>query len=180
MFDIDHVPQPRSMSPDRRAALRAALVDEVEASGTPWWRRSRRTLTVGVGAASMVLAGGAVATAAYVTFRPATDLHSVVCYSSADLDQARTVRAAQAEEIRDGEAADTAGSVAVDDAIGLCADVWRSGALSERDDTGTTTPTLRRAEPPGLTACTLRDGVAGVFPGDERTCTSLQLPRLDH
>jgi hypothetical protein len=51
----------------------------------------------------------------------------------------------------------------------------RAGA--EQETTGSPHPGGEYPVPP-LAACTLHNGIAAVFPGDDRTCLTLGLPRL--
>lgn len=190
-MDFEQLPPERALPPERRVAMRELLTAEVaKATREPWWRRSRRAATIGTGAFALVLAGGA-ASATYVVFQPATDVHSVWCYASNSLDgDTQRVQAAKANEVvvPPGTSADdaetimseeAAGAVEVDDPVGLCDQVWKDGVLTTRDP-GTVDPSDARVEdvPDELTACTLRDGIAAVFPGDEGVCTELSLPRL--
>lgn len=173
-MDIDRVPPARALPPTRRAALHQLLTEEVSRIAEPWWRRSRRAATVGVGAAALVLAGGA-ASAGYVIFRPATELQTVWCYNAPSLDENQRVQAGLANEDSGGGAA---GPVDINDPVALCSQMWQDGVLpvGEEQSDVEITPT---DEAPRLAACTLTDGVAAVFPGDAETCTGLSLPRLE-
>src|SRR5690606_14192197 len=95
--DLDQVPptRPRSLPPERRSAIRDLLVAEV---GQPrGWRRLSKTAAVGIGAGALVLAGGA-ASATYVMLRPATDVDSVICFTTATTDQSKGILLAVADE----------------------------------------------------------------------------------
>ena len=61
-------------------------------------------------------------------------------------------------------------------AIELCGYGWAEGRLPwpETKPPGYTNPQPQPV--PELQACILPDGIVGVFPGDERTCTQLGLP----
>lgn len=166
-MDIDRVPSNRALPPARRAALYHVLTEEVARTREPWWRRSRRAATVGIGAAALVFAGGA-ASAGYVMFRPATELQTVWCYNAPSLDEDQRILAGAANE--------GAGPIDINDPVAVCSQVWRDGLLPTEG--ASDAPVVPADEAPPLTACTLSDGVAAVFPGDEETCPGLNLPRL--
>ncbi|MBM7784207.1 hypothetical protein [Tenggerimyces flavus] len=185
MSDIDSLPPPRGMEWGRRQAVRDLLEEEVRRSQRPWWRRSRRTATVSIGAMALVLAGGAAS--AYVAFKAPTDLASVVCFSAATpqaLDGFGGNQVAVAEpEPAAGEKAKAAAPAHTDriagkDPIGTCSALWRTGKIVAGAN-GVNQDTRRADDPaavPNLVACTLEEGVAGVFPGDAKTCERLGLP----
>lgn len=176
-MDIDRVPPARALPPARRAALHQLLTEEVARTAEPWWRRSRRAATVGVGAAALVLAGGA-ASAGYVMFRPATELQTVWCYDAPSLDENQRVQAGLANDDSEGEAA---GPIDINDPVSMCSQLWQDGVLpvgAGSDLEAAPNEGAPAEEAPSLTACTLNDGIAAVFPGDENTCTGLNLPRL--
>jgi hypothetical protein len=123
----------------------------------------------------VLLIGGTAA--AYVAFKPATVpvADQTRCYTKASLAGGDTnffgTTVAQARS------AD--GTRAAASAVEACSALWRQGLLrlgskqvGGPDTSGTTHPT------PPLAACTLDNGVAAVFPGDEQTCARLGLPRL--
>jgi hypothetical protein len=184
MSDIENLPPPRGWSGDRRTAVRDLLVEEVARSKRPWWRRSRRTATVSVGALALVLAGGAAS--AYVAFKAPTNLASVVCYSAAspevlkDADSENKVAAAQEEKPAGaGATATKPRPLAGKDPVAACTPLWEDGLLVAGDQK--LNPNARPdgvadRRVPNLVACTLKEGVAGVFPGDADTCERLGLP----
>lgn len=174
MIDIEQLPPERSISVERREALREVLMAEVRRS-RPWWRRSRRAATVGVGAIGLVLVGGAAT--AYVAFQPASDTYSVVCYSEPSVDgDANSVRVASARAVSSGETSATE-SGSVGDPISACAGLWEQGVIGvEPSEAGADPKAARPGRVPQLVSCTMEDGTAGVFPGDADTCRALGLP----
>jgi hypothetical protein len=181
MSDIENLPPPRGWSGDRRTAVRDLLVEEVARSKRPWWRRSRRTATVSVGAMALVLAGGAAS--AYVAFKAPTNLASVVCFSAAT-PQALEGFGDNQVAVADPNGTDArpaparSDTLAGKDPIGTCTSLWKSGILVA-GATELKTNARSASDPapvPDLVACTLKEGVAGVFPGDAETCERLGLP----
>ncbi|HEY6738932.1 MAG TPA: hypothetical protein VI076_08785 [Actinopolymorphaceae bacterium] len=185
MTGIEEVPPERSMPRDRKEAIRGLLVEEISRPA-PWWRRSGRSMTIGTGVVALVLVGGGAA-AAYVAFKPVSNPNTVQCYAAASRDAASTVpQVAVAKSWTEGEPAVTE-PVPVSDPVKACQVLWDYGILRP-DSTkvhqpenpaevrpGNPAGTSRRA--PRLVACTLDEGVAGVFPGDASTCERLGLPR---
>lgn len=180
-IDVEQVPPAREMPAERRAALRELLMTQVSPQ-RPWWRRSKQAGVAGIGVTALVLAGGAAA--AYVAFKPASDKFSVICYSEAKLgDDVRHVRLAVANPETDSSKPSTEAAT-IADPEGACADLWQSGVLSPgsagRPDASAEQPDAGNgaAKPvPKLVACTTEDDVAAVFPGDDKTCNRLGLPR---
>lgn len=176
MIDVEQVPAQRPMPAGRRQALRDLLVEEARRS-TPWWRRSRRAMTVGVGAMAIVLAGGAAS--AYVAFRPVTDTRSVECFAAADPDAAHSAPEVFVARSQRGDEQASSSIVPIHDPVQQCAELWERGVL-QPDKEGIQEPAPVGSEPrpaPRLIACTLDRGVAGVFPGGPSTCERLGLPR---
>ena len=177
MTDIDRIPPARAMRRERRDALRDVLEAEVARTRRPWWRRSWQGLAVGGGAVTLVLAGG-VATA-YVAFKPASNKASVLCYSAASLksDHVSGMRVAVAQRMPAATSSSDSGTVAIDDPVAACSQAWQDGLLTA-DGTHVVQPnSATAAKVPTLVACTLREGVAAVFPGDPLTCERLGLPQ---
>lgn len=183
MSDIDNLPPPRGMEWGRRQAVRDLLKEEVRRSQRPWWRRSRRTATVSIGAMALVLAGGAAS--AYVAFKAPTDLASVVCYSTAspdvleDASSENKVAAAQEENPGKSALKSDPQPLAGKDPVAACAPLWQDGLLvagQSKLNPDARPDGVADRRVPNLVACTLKEGVAGVFPGDARTCERLGLP----
>jgi hypothetical protein len=139
------------------------------------WRAHRpaRYATVVAGASALLIGGAA---AAYVAFKPPTVpvADQTRCYTKAslaggdkDFFGTTVAQAWSADGTRDARSA-----------VEVCSALWRQGLLqlgSKRvggPDTGTDHPI------PPLVACTLDNGIAAVFPGDQQTCARLGLPRL--
>lgn len=175
MLQTEEPPAPRALPPEHREAMREMLVEHARAR-LPWWRRHTRGAAVGAGAMALVLAGGAAS--AYVAFKPASDTHSVYCYSVASLDggeQSRT-RLAQASASSPGSSASEASPVTKP--VAACASLWRQGVLVKDSDLRPDAAGTRSEhQVPPLVACTLDEGVAAVFPGGPQTCEELGLPR---
>lgn len=133
---------------------------------------------------ALVLAGGAAS--AYVAFKAPTDLASVVCYSAASPDVLKDAssenRVAAAQEEGTGGATATKSeplSLAGTDPVSACAPLWQEGLLvaGQGELNANARPDgVADRRIPNLVACTLKEGVAGVFPGDAHTCERLGLP----
>ena len=126
---------------------------------------------------TLVLAGGAAT--AYVAFKPVEDKASVVCYSGADLGSERVdgTTVAVASKMPAGASSSESGTAAIDDPVAACAQAWQDGLLDRDGATAAQSGAAARNQVPKLVACTLEEGVAGVFPGDPLTCERLGLPQ---
>lgn len=178
--DIEKVPPAREMPAERREALRQLLMDQVSPPRRPWWRLSKQAGVAGIGVTALVLAGGAAA--AYVAFKPANDKFSVICYSEAKLGK-DVQRFTYAEANPEGpNSKQPASPATIADPERACADLWKSGVLtpgSAKDQPVVANPDDPAASRPvpTLVSCTTEDGVAAVFPGDDKTCERLGLPK---
>lgn len=134
-----------------------------------WWRRGG----IGVLAGGLVLAGAGAATA-YLTHAQPDDPAVVRCFSVAAPpftgDAPGSYDASIGSE--DGSLGQSAAL-----AIELCGYGWAEGRLPwpESKPPGYINPEPQAV--PELQACILPDGIVGVFPGDDQTCTRLGLPR---
>ena len=169
MNDLQSLPPARSMPAHRRQAHRTI----VEAAVTPTAARrrpSRRRIVVAAGAALLLTTGAA----AYVASRPASDKSVVRCYTVAGLDGGDVFRGTSVSVVTRDRI------VPIEDALSACARAWRDGVLVA-GAAGPVDPDPRRvpAPVPPLVACTLPQGIAAVFPGDDATCRRLGLPSLE-
>jgi hypothetical protein len=174
MIDIEQVPPERPMPAARRYALREVLMAEVRRS-RPWWRRSRQAATVGVGAIALVLVGGAAT--AYVAFQPATDKHSVRCYTEPRMDGDATETTLAVAEPSDPGSETSQQPGVIEDPIDACAGLWEQGLIGAGSSGADPDPAAGPSDVPKLVSCTLEDGTAAVFPGGADTCRGLDLPR---
>jgi hypothetical protein len=154
------------MPPARRYAARRQLEEFVNRRGG---LRRRRRLVLGVALA--VVLGSAAAGMTLLRSAPVTDKTTARCYTATvvgngDIFTGTTIFAPG-----------TPGSTAqVNSAITTCTDLWRQGFLLS-GKSGMQRSTPNTANPvPALVACTLPNGIAGIFPGDQNTCASLGLP----
>lgn len=170
MIEIEGVPKPRPLPSQARRAQRVMLESALR---RPERRRqwTARSVAAGVGAIAL-LGGGAVATA-YVAFAPVTDKNSVRCYSEASLQGGD--RHFHGTEI---SVAGPAGPERIEKAVLACSWAWRDGIVVAGASTARSPEQpLVAHSVPNLVACTLKNGTAGVFPGDSRTCARLGLPQ---
>jgi hypothetical protein len=163
---IVQLPPSRSLPSNRRYAARRQLEETVgKKKASP--RRRRVILPVAIA----LILGSAVAGTAFLRTAPVTDKRTARCYTLANVGSDKTFNGTTIG------VAGLPGSVAqVDDAIASCSGLWRRGFLvhgateTQRPKPNTTNPV------PPLVACTLPDGIAGIFPGDTHTCARLGLP----
>jgi hypothetical protein len=192
MSDFGFLPLPpdRPVPPARWEQRRRLLHRHVTSSAVPARPRRfggwRRWLVAGVVAAT--LAGGGTA-AAYVAYAPATETSLVRCYTKASLEGGNSpvygsdVVHVSMMSVRGATPTVSATPADQPDPIEECSWMWRDGLLvpgsrgTIRDIPANPTPT--HPVPP-LVACTLHNGIAAVFPGDDSTCAALGLPRLAH
>jgi len=175
MADLIDLPPERAM-PHAHMLARQQRIEQYAAG--PMRRRwatrnAARSAVVVAGAAALLIGGTA---AAYVAFKPATVpvADETRCYTKASL--AGGDKNFFGTTVSQAWSADGTRNAA--SAVEACSAVWRQGLLQLGSkqvggpDTGTDHPI------PPLVACTLDNGVAAVFPGDEQTCARLGLPRL--
>ena len=164
-----------------RAAHKQALRDLVAAdpatttTATPpvtrprrRWRRGGITLLAG----GLVLAGAGAATA-FLTRAQPDDPEIVRCFSVAAPPFTSGAPGSYDASYGPGDGTlDQSAALAIE----LCGYGWAEGRLPwpETKHPGYTNPQPQPV--PELQACILPDGIVGVFPGDERTCTQLGLP----
>ena len=176
-MNIDRLEE-RALPEERMAARRALLEEHVRRTAGRWPRRRvvARWAVIGVGASALLVVGTA---GAYVAFKPATVpiADGTRCYSRASLEGGDRgfwgTTAAQAFPAGGGERAAVG-------AVEVCASLWRQGVLrlnTKQVGFEDTANGVDHTVPP-LVACTLDNGMAAVFPGDEQTCARLGLPRL--
>lgn len=133
-------------------------------------RRRRIAILTTCGVLGLSAAGVGTAAALGVFAQAPTDRHIAHCYATPDLHDPGNYSDIS---ILDGS---SLGDVAKE-AIDICHEQWRLGQLNK------TSPKVRPpqaetiAQPaPSLIACVLPSGQVGVFPGNESTCASLNLP----
>jgi hypothetical protein len=115
--------------------------------------------------------GSAAAGITLLRSSPVTDRMTARCYTEAALGTDDTFSGTTI-----GALGAPGSTVQVDNAIATCSDLWRHGFLLP-GKTGIQRPSPNASNPvPPLVACTLPNGIAGVFPGDQSTCVSLGLP----
>jgi hypothetical protein len=163
---IVQLPPSRSLPSNRRYAARRQLEDAVgKMKASP--RRRRLILLVAI---ALVLAS-AVSGITLLRTAPVTDKRTARCYTATSVGSGNTFSGTTIG------VPGPPGSVAqVNDAIASCSDLWRQGFLV-RGLTEIQRPKPNTSNPvPPLIACTLPDGIAGIFPGDSNTCAGLGLP----
>jgi hypothetical protein len=162
-------PPGRTLPPHRRAAARRQLESIVAQPAG----HHRRRLGIIAGAAAVAVIGTGAGTAVYLQSQPVTNKTSARCYTVASLAGGPNF---QGPTI--AHAAPPGGKAQVDNALSVCAALWRQGFLRP-GSRGMAQPggaTANHPVPP-LVACTMPDGTAAVFPGNSHTCAHLGLPR---
>lgn len=170
MSDTSDAP---GMDERRAQALRSVLTDYVRE--TPERRRQvrRRRLFLWGGTGLVVLAGAGVAGAAVVQAQRVTNATYVTCLESDERGPSGSYPGATAS------IADNAGPGRVDDAIGLCSEMWRQGVFAA--DFDPLSPTnAPAAVPSDFQVCVMRDGSAAVVPSENSLiCDAIGLAPLE-
>lgn len=161
--------------PERSRKLRDELMRQVDKDTG----RKKRNPWITVVPAVLLAAG--LTTAAIATLLPVTDKNVVHCFARAELHDDGSYPGTRVAVA----APNGGGTVPVEDAIAACAQAWKNGALdpTEADGVpggnGTPPPPPRPGRdgdvPAEFTVCVMRDGTAGVVPGDEDICVQLGL-----
>jgi hypothetical protein len=164
--------------PDSRATARRRLLERnatlsaERRQGTQFRRRFAVTV---VGVPVLILSGAAMA---YVSLKPASVpvQQQTRCYTQASLAGGNDFYGTTV-----GQATPSLGQTRNQAAVDICASLWQQGFLhlGSKQISAPTDGPSNSEEVPDLVACTLDNGVAAVFPGDNGTCVRLGLPRLD-
>jgi hypothetical protein len=163
---------PEQVRAAHRQTLRAAVAADPAPAPAPGrhrqWRRGGITLLAG----GLVLAGAGAATA-FLTRAQPEDPEIVRCFTVAAPPFTSGAPGSYDVSYGPGDGTlDQSAAVATE----LCGFGWAEGRLPWPE---TKNPGFSNPDPqpvPELQACILPDGIVGVFPGDERTCTKLGLP----
>jgi hypothetical protein len=167
-------PPARPLPLGRRDAMQQQLETLVGAGTGDGRRRGRKPVLIAAGAAAIVVGTTAGAIVYVQHSQPVTNKSVARCYTEANLgggDQFHGTTIAEAG---------VPGSRApqVDNAVSVCADLWRQGFLLPGAAGVARQPNTKAHHlVPPLVACVMPDGTAAVFPGNPRTCASLGLPR---
>jgi hypothetical protein len=168
---------PEDVRAAHKQALRAQIAADSATSTTPApraarprrrWRRGGITLLAG----GLLLAGAGAATA-FLTRAQPDDPEIVRCFSIAAPPFTSGAPGSYDASYGPGDGTlDQSAALAME----LCGYGWAEGRLPwpETKPPGYTNPEPQPV--PELQACILPDGIVGVFPGDEGTCTQLGLP----
>ena len=162
-------PPTRTLPEYRMAAMRRQLETVVS-------RKSRRKPVFIAASAVAVAAGTSAGAYAYVQHsEPVTDKDDARCYTVASLSAGPE----SFTTIAQAAGAGSSRPAQVDNALSVCAALWRQGILDPGPQgahgRATPDPTGASRVPP-LVACVLPDGTAAVFPGTRSTCATLGLP----
>ncbi|MEV7694010.1 hypothetical protein AB0N73_11855 [Microbacterium sp. NPDC089189] len=160
------------MSETRTRAIRELLAQRIR--DDPAIRRKRLRRRIAVWGSAGLVGAVALTTGAAILFgaTPVTDKTIVHCLSSTIRDADGTYPGSSAT-IADGN-----GPGRVDDALALCAQMWKQGALNPSVDP--TAPTQSPGMVPPLQVCVMRDGTAAVVPSSSASvCQSLGMASLE-
>jgi hypothetical protein len=161
---FDQVPDPRPMRDAHWVALRREI-QKLGGAAPRRWRHSSAAILLGV---SCVASGvGVAAAAVYTHYEKVSNITTAHCYSLAQLgDNGTSIAVLNVNT----------GSSQVTDALGTCGMLWRDGFLAPGvSHIVHVTETTTVHPVPNLVVCTMRDGTAGVFPGNSSTCSVLGL-----
>jgi hypothetical protein len=160
------------LDPARQAAMRELIELAVAADAR---RPSRARVPVAVGLGATVALAGGTAAAIVLTQEPVRDTGLVHCFARAELDSDGSY---PGTAIAAGTPRDE--PVSVTDAVGACAQVWRTGILDPSAEIGAPLPDPDQAGrapvPAELSVCVMPDGAAAVVPGSPAACAELGLP----
>lgn len=171
----DYLTDERDFGPfdeTRGDAIRTALRAHIAESAKEPAKKRRRIITIVV---PSVLLAIAVTGAALWLVKPVTDQGAVHCFARAEIDWFGGYPGATVSM-----ADPNAEQVPVDDAIALCAQVWKDGLLDPDAADGTPRDYDGRPRyneehdspvPTELTVCVMRDGTAAVLPGPATICS---------
>lgn len=170
MIDIEEVPDPRLMPANSRRATHTLLEQVVNRPPhrLRWTTRGGVLLSLGVAA---VLSGGAATAYVALTPAPVTDNGVARCYSQPSLAGGDDFPGTSV-----ALAAPRSGRAQITDAVQLCAQAWRDGAVTGQGPASGGAP----RPVPQLVECTLPSGIAAVFPGASTTCQKLGLAPTTH
>ena len=161
----------QAMPESRRRALRGVLLDQVCGEVRPT-RSARRAvvLPVAIGSAILVLGGG-VAYSALTGSSSVTEHGTARCYTTATYQPGAKRFPGTTVAMADSAAA----GGAVNDAAGICAELWRAGILQAGAPGPSRNPSAASYPVPQLVQCVLPNGSAAVFPGGTGLCARFGL-----
>ena len=164
-------PAERTMSEATALRLRKQITDAIVQPRTR--RRIPRKAFWVTGLTSTIVIGTSTAWA-YQQFDEATITSEVRCYSMPDLGDGDHYPGltTTSPDMMSGE------SMTFEAAIDACTVSWTAGVLVEGDPRIHEPTNGGSAPVPGLTACVVAGGIAGVFPGGPGTCADLGLSQL--
>lgn len=165
-------PEEPEMSETRTQAIRELLAGRIR--DEPVIRRKRLRRRIALWGSAGIVGAVALTTGAAILFgsAPVTDKTIVHCLSSTTRSADGTYPGSSAT-IADGN-----GPGRVNDALALCSQMWKQGALSPTVDP--TAPTHSPGTVPPLQVCVMRDGTAAVVPSDNASvCQSLGMASIE-
>ena len=162
-----------AMRPERDAAIRAMLVEQVRDAPEVKAARRRRNWMIWSGAGVLAIGLGATAGAVVLQSTQVSNRQIVHCLSSDQRAADGSYPGSQAS------LASTDEQGRVDDAVELCTLMWEQGVFEDGfDPTSTTNPPGE--VPPAFQLCVMPDGSAAVVPSDEpAVCSRLGLAPLE-
>lgn len=162
-----------AMRPERDAAIRAMLVDQVRSAPEVKAVRRRRNWMIWGGAGVLAIGVGATAGAVVLQAAQVSNTQLVHCLSSDQRTADGGYPGAQATLASPDEQG------RVDDAIELCSQMWEQGVFESGFD-ATSASNPPGEVPPAFRVCVMPDGSAAVVPSDEpAVCTRLGLAPMD-
>ena len=138
----------------------------------------RKVAIVGIAVGLALTGTAAAATIVHLTSAPVTETDLARCYAVDSLAGGNDFR---------GTSVAAAGSIGshaqVTNALSACTLIWQDGLMAPGAGAKMTPSERAHLNPdhpvPSLVVCVLPSGVAGVFPGDKKTCQTLGLPAAD-
>lgn len=162
-----------AMRPERDAAIRAMLVDQVRSAPEVKAVRRRRNWLIWSGAGLLAIGVGATAGAVVLQAAQVSNRQIVHCLSSDQRAADGSYPGSQAS------LASTDEQGRVDDAVELCTLMWEQGVFEDGFD-ATSASNPPGEVPPAFQLCVMPDGSAAVVPSDQpAVCSRLGLAPLE-
>ena len=138
----------------------------------------RKVAIIGIAVGLGLTGTAAAATIVHLTSAPVTETDLARCYTVDSLAGGNDFRGVSVA------AAGPIGSTAqVTNALSACTLIWADGLIAPGAGAKMTPSERAHLNPdhpvPSLVVCVLPNGVAGVFPGDKKTCQTLGLPAAE-
>lgn len=160
------------MAPHRIDQIRKLVAENIRAEHSRKQRRRKRLAVIGTVGGTILFAGIATGAALIIEAQSISNRTIVHCLSSASRNFDGSYPGSSATIEHDS------GQGRVEDAVELCSEMWKQGAMSDSADPLDASPSPG-VVPRSFTVCVMRDGSAAVVPTEsENVCDTLGLAPL--